>query len=341
MHQIRFGWNDYFSGTSIETTEQGSFTSQRTHSTSSVYVINCLFNNCNSGSAGGALYCTSNYLLVESTSFFSCKTSSGPGGAIRFNNTGSGQYVLYGVCGYDCIITNSDWGLFVRIDVYDSATSKNYINYSSISRCVEVKYRSFNVLGLTNGIILLPSTNISMNKCCQRPAMYCFSSYDSSSVTCSLSYTSIVDNHSTDENCIMFYRGGAKSEIKCCNILRNTEVSLNKRGTIHTAGNTMIEGSCILENNATYIFYQHSSYTITLSNCTVDKTTRYGSLIIQNTVTKSFIHGLNHLSTRNCHSEYGSTGYLTAIPYVSPPTKKEFCYCQSRKNFFLLNRIYL
>jgi hypothetical protein len=327
MHQIRFEWNDYFSGTSIATTEQGSFTSRRTHSTSSVYVINCLFNNCNSGSAGGALYCTSNYLLVESTSFFSCKTSSGAGGAIYFTNTGSGQCVLYGVCGYDCIITSGSWGIFARIVVYNSAMNKNYVNYSSITRCVEVNSNSYNVLGLEYGKILLPSTNISMNECIYRPAIYCYPYSDSSYVICSLSYSSIADNYASCDNCIMFYGGGAKSEIKCCNILRNTEVSLNGRGTIYTAGNTMIEGSCILENNATYIFYQHSSsYTITLSNCTVDKTTRYGSLTIQNTVTKSFIHGLNHLSTRNCHSEYDSAGYLTAIPYVSNPTQTDSCF---------------
>jgi hypothetical protein len=332
MHQIRLGWNDYFSGTSIATTEQGSFTSRRAHSTSSVYVINCLFNNCSSVSAGGALYCTSSYLLVESTSFFSCKTSSGAGGAIRFINTASGQCVLHGVCGYDCIITNGDWGLFVRINVYDSIMSKNYINYSSISRCVELNYGSYNVLGLNNGKILLPSTNISMNKCSYRPAMYCYPFSDSSSVICSLSYTSIVDNYATSENCIMFYRTGAKSEIKCCNILRNTQNSLNSLGTIYAGGNLMIEGSCILENTANCIFYQaSSSYTITLLNCTVDKTTNNGYLTIQSTVTKSFIHGLNHMSTQNCQSEYDSVGYLTAIPYVSHPTKTDSCNCYTNK----------
>jgi hypothetical protein len=156
MHQIRFGWNDYFSGTSITTTEQGLYTTSRqTYSTSSVYVTNCLFNNCNSASDGGALYCTSNYLLVERSSFFSCKSSSGAGGAIRYINTNSGQCVLHGVCGYDCIITNSNWGLFVRTDVYNVASSKNYINYSSISHCIEVNSGSYNVIGLTNGKSLL------------------------------------------------------------------------------------------------------------------------------------------------------------------------------------------
>jgi hypothetical protein len=211
--------------------------------------------------------------------------------------------------------------------VYNSATSKNYVNYSSISRCVEVNYRSYNMLALGNGRIYCPSTNISMNKCYHRPAIYFYPFRDLIYVISSLSYSSIADNHATRDNCIMFEINGAKTEIKCCNILRNTEAFLNGRGTISTFGNLMIEGCCILENNATYIFYQHSSsYTITLSNCTVDKTTNSGYLTIQNTVAKSFIHALDHLSTRNCHAKYDSAGTLTAIPYVSPPTKTDSCF---------------
>jgi hypothetical protein len=103
---------------------------------------------------------------------------------------------------------------------------------------------------------------------------------------------------------------GAKIEMKNCNILRNTQGSLSSEGTIYTYGNLMIENSCILENKATYIFYATSSGIITLSNCTVDGTGNTGSLIIQNTVTKSFILALNHLSTGNCETEYDVVGTL-------------------------------
>jgi hypothetical protein len=120
-------------------------------------------------------------------------------------------------------------------------------------------------------------------------------------------------------------------KIKYCNILRNTQASTSC-GIIHSDGNVMIEDSCILENSATHIFYQgYSSFTITLSNCTVDKTTNNRNLITRNTVTKSFILGLHHMSTQNCQSEYDSIGTLSAIPYVSRPTKKVFCYCFTDK----------
>jgi hypothetical protein len=212
--------------------------------------------------------------------------------------------------------------------VYNSATSKNYVNYSSISRCVEVNYGSYNVLGLTNGKILLPS------------GIICNPLSDSNSFICSLSYSTFADNYASNYDSILFNTGGAKSEIIYCNIIRNSQGSLDTRGTICTYGNLMIESCCILENKATNIFYTASSYTTTLSNCTADKTTNNGYLTIQNTVTKSFILALNHLSTRNCHSKYDSAGTLTAIPYVSNPTKKDSCFtCKFNKTqriYFLL-----
>ena len=95
----------------------------------------------------------------------------------------------------------------------------------------------------------------------------------------------------------------------------------------------MIEDSCILENNADYIIYAYSSYTLTFSNCTVDKTTtNTGILKIQNTVTKSFILALNHMSTEHCFAEYDSAGNLTPI-IEQPTSKKVICYCTYRNYF--------
>ena len=70
------------------------------------------------------------------------------------------------------------------------------------------------------------------------------------------------------------------------------------------------------------------------------------NVVTQNTVTKSFIHGLNHISTQNCHAQYDSAGTLTAIPYVSHTTKKviyyTFNHCQARiSDFFSLNWVFM
>ena len=65
-----------------------------------------------------------------------------------------------------------------------------------------------------------------------------------------------------------------------------------------------------------------SSSTIILSNCTVNKTTYNRNLVTQNTVTKSFILALNHISTQNCHSRYDYAGYLIPIIQTPYPLKK-------------------
>jgi hypothetical protein len=181
---------------------------------------------------------------------------------------------------------------------------------------------------------------MSMNKCACYTVISCYSFTDSSSVTCSLSYSSFADNIATQYRCIYFENLSANYEMKCCNVLRNTQAS-SSDGILYIRGNTTIKDSCILENNADYIFYIYSSYYTTLSNCTADKTTSSGSFIIQNTVTNSFILALNHMSTQNCNTEYDSAGALTLIPYISDPTKKEFCYtckinhCQASMSVFL------
>jgi hypothetical protein len=176
-------WNDYFSGTTATTTlNQQEHTSRPSHSGSNIYVLNCLFRSITSTSNGGALFCSSSvtYLLVESTSFFSCKTS-GYAGAIYFDNQNNGQCVLHEVCGYDCYSTNGNHYQFVNIYVKNDILSKNYINYSSISRCV--KEGAWYTLRLGNGKIFCPSFNVSNNKCLGEFVL-CYPFKDSNSVTC-------------------------------------------------------------------------------------------------------------------------------------------------------------
>jgi hypothetical protein len=325
MIHPKLSWNEYFGG-SPATTLSGQYNSRKNPSGLSVYVSNCLFNTFTSGDTGGALYCTSaTSFLVEFSSFFSCKTS-GSGGAIYFTNSGA-QSVLYGVCGYDCCTTNSNYYQFAYIQVKNDISSMNYVNYSSIVRCVNDISSTGYILRLYLGKICCPSINSSMNKCYYYSGISCRSSIDSSSFTCSLLYSTFADNNALDH--LTFYLStNAKYEMKCCNILRNTHPH-SYYGIISTWGNLLIEDSCILENNAKYIFYSSSSsYIITLSNCTVDKTTiTSGSLTILKRASNSFIHGLNHMSTQNCHSEYDSAGYLTAIPFISHTTKEKFCNC--------------
>jgi hypothetical protein len=326
---IRTLWNDYFTGNPTNYSSQ-TYTSKQTPSDASVYVFNCLFRSITSSGSGGALYCGSSvqYLFVESSSFFSCKISdSGNGGAIYFSNINNGQSVLYEVRGYDCSTPGNYDYLFAYIYVYNSVSYKNYVNYSSVTRCVNENSCPNFVLGLSRGSISCPSVNSSLNKCFVRSGIACWPTVDSNSVTCLLTYSSFTDNHDTGYNCIYLDRGDAKYEIKSCNILRNTQVSLGSHGTIATWGYLTIDNSCILGNTATNTFYQgSSSYTITLSSCTVDSTSNNGYLTTKNTVTKSFILALNHMSTLNCISVYDVVGTLTPIVQSSSTKKQMHCF---------------
>jgi len=323
MLRTKFAWADYFTG-NPEITLNGLPYLRQTPSAASVYVSNCLFSGCTISSGnGGALSCSTSttYLLVESSSFFTCKTDSGKGGAICFINTNYGQSVLYGICCFDCC--SSSYGPFAYTALKQAASTKNYANYTSITRCGAYSASANEVLSLEYGVIYCPSVNISMNDCNCYSGFFCTPYADASSVTCLLSYSSAVDNRATRYNFVWLNNGGVKYEIKCCNFLRNTQTS-SSYGIFFTRGNTAINDCCILENKATYIF--------TLSNCTLDSTSHYNSFTMKNTVTKSFILGLDYLSTRNCHAEYDSAGTLTAIPYVSRTTTKSFCYYNTCKN---------
>jgi hypothetical protein len=320
-------WEDFFTGT-YTNLQPKEYQERQTPSGTGVYVSNSLFKSITSTDNGGALCCTSaTYLLVESSSFFSCKTSSNNGGAIYFSN-GGGQCVLYEVCGYDSI--SSCYGQFAYIEVSNAVSSKNYVNYSSITRCVN-ELDVYRTVSLLNGKICCPSVNISMNKCRHRPGIYCQPYSDSGYVTCSLTYSTFADNNATYYMCIRLYTTGAKYEMKSCNVIRNTQVSSNSLGTICTRGYLTIDNSCILGNVAPNIICQESSYTITVSNCTIDTTSNYGNVITQSTVTKSFILALNHMSTRNCYSEYDSDGTLTPIIQTPSSSKKQnLCYSHGR-----------
>jgi hypothetical protein len=328
---VRTAWNDHFPANTTTNYNLQTYISRQTPSDSNVYISNCIFRSITSTSDGGALYCTSvTYFLVESSSFLSCKTSAQNGGAIYFTNS-SAQSVLYEVCGYDCC--SSSYYFFAYLRVNDASSSKNYVNYSSISRYVSEDSGSRNMFRLYNGKQCCPSVNMSMNKCYYRSGIFCTPFLDPNSFTCSISYSSFADNINDGYNCIVFDTNDAKYEMKSCNVLRNTQPLGNGEGTIRSDGILVIEDSCILENKAKYIFYQYYSCTITLSSSTVDSTSNNGYLTIQNIVAKSFILALNHLATQNCHSEYDSAGTLTPIIQTSSSSKKQV-YCYTRENAF-------
>jgi hypothetical protein len=178
------------------------YEARQTPSDTNVHVLNCLFRSISTTSTGGALYCNSvTCLLVESSYFISCKASD-RGGVIYFN-TGSGQSVYYEVCSYDCCSTGGLYGQFSYNGLYDVASTKNYVNYSSFVRCGTEISSPHHTICHHCGTQCYPSVNMSMNKCYGRSGIYSVPYKDSNSVTCSISYSTFVDNIATGYTCIM------------------------------------------------------------------------------------------------------------------------------------------
>jgi hypothetical protein len=331
---LRTSWSDFYTGSPTNTFPSKEYLSGQTPSGTGVYVSNSLFRSIISSASGCALCCSSiTYFLLESTSFFYCRTSSSYGGTVFISST---HCVFHKVCGYDCCSTytsGTSYDQFARTDVNSGASNKNHVNYSSIVRCVSEYSKSTYTMRHHSGYVFYPSVNMSMNKLHHNGIVIAQSSV-SNTVTCSLTYSTFVDNIATGYTWIAFWNSGTKYEMKSCNILRNTQDSLSTQGTIYTCGELIIENSCILENKADYIFYSTSSSSpITLSNCTVDSTSNNGYLTTKNRVTKSFILALAHISTRNCNSEYDSAGTLT------PSTSKKQLRCYTGDIFFLYPRL--
>jgi hypothetical protein len=330
MRITKTAWDDFFEGSVSPTLFSKRYTANQTFLDTNVYVLNCLFTRCTSPSSGGALYCKSmKCLLIESSSFFSCKASGNNGGAVYFFNSGEGQSVFYKVCGNDCNLdynsTGNCLGQFVYTYVNNSGLAKNHFNYSSIARCVSENSNSWHTLSLYKGRIFSPSINISMNRCASRSVFFIHPYFDTDFISCSTSYSSFVDNNATLYTCLVLYAYNSKSEIICCNILRNTQVNDTTEGIVRSRGEMTIKDSCILENSGGYIFYTDSLSSITLFNCTVDNTTNNGNLTLQSIAMSRFIHKLDHLSTELCSAEYDSVGPVCKNIIIHYSCKRFFC----------------
>jgi hypothetical protein len=305
-----------------------------------VYVHDCVFYCCSSDSDGGALYC--NYrvyrMLVEKSSFISCKTSSFNGGGIYFWSSSNGECVLSRICGFNCSSINSATdgttavGPFGYIYTKNNNTYRNHVNDSSITHTLkECKYSCYS-LYLYNGNILCQSVNLTNNECFGRTALYCSHIGSTESDTHCISYSSIVNNTANGSySCIWFSTSDYSQLIDTCNILNNEQTSYSTYGTIVTYGNLFIKDSCILGNNkGKKVFYASSSYMITISNCTIDddiisKTRYVGSFTVNKTIERTFSNAFSHIAPQGCDS------YITLKPKVPSQSSRYLIFYNIKK----------
>jgi hypothetical protein len=310
--------------TNIKEYKESIYTVTITPTDQNVYVHNCVFHYCSSSSSGGALNCGSSVykLLVEHTTFISCMTSSGHGGAIYFSSTTNGECIVSITCGFNC--SCSVYGQFIYTSTKNDVTCKNHVNDSSFAHSSISISDSREVLCLYYGTILCPSVNITNKICYAWAVLYCqpvTGTGSPVSETFCMSYSSVVnDTANGDKGCFLLQNSASSHRIDTCNIMNNKQNS-SSYGTISSWSNLFIKDSCILGNNeGKAVFYQSiSSNKITISNCTIDDDIftngRYsGSVTVIKTITKSFINALSHIVTQHCDSYFDSYGTLSAKP---------------------------
>jgi hypothetical protein len=278
-------------------------------------------------------------LLVEQTSFISCKTTSSYGGGIYFYSTTNGECILSKICGFDCSSKYSSGGegQFTYIYTRNSPTFKNHLNDSSITHSLNGYTGTLSAIFLWYGNILCPSVNSTNNVCYYYTALRTVPTPGTgspTSETCCISYSSIVNNTASGHICIMIDRTSTSQRIDTCNIINNKQ-STSSFAIIYSNGNLLIKDSCIIGNDENNKIFYVSSCRITLSNCTIDDGVftngRYsGDVTVIKTITKPFINALSHISTYHCDSYYDSYGTLTGKPNVPSKTSRCFMSCDSK-----------
>jgi hypothetical protein len=306
-----------------------------TPNANNVYVYDCFFHDISYSSNDGAICCDSNVykLLVEQSSFFSCKISSGRGGGIYFKNSGNYECVMSKICAFGCSCSNH--GQFAYINLGSNVNYKNHFNDSTIAHSLNDGKSPWDSIYYYSDTIFIPSDNFTNNECYTNPAFCCHTSRSSTLELCIVSYCSIVNNTANGGySCIRFYSSGSTHRIDTCNIISNKQTATT-HGTIKAFSNILIEDSCILGNNEeNSVFYTYSSsYTITVSNCTVDNNrfTGAGSVIFTKTAKSSFIHALSHIVTRSCDSNFDSYGTLTAKPNIPSRSSRFLISCNYKR----------
>ena len=312
------GWNDFFSGTPAILSKK----TERIYTglSGSVHIIDSFFKSLYSSSSGGSVYyssSTSSKLLIEESTFVSCKAASN-GGSIYFGT--SGEFALEKACGIECN-TTGNLGQFSYSSITDSIESKNAVNDSSVSCSYSQSY--YAPLYLEKGKIEVERSNFSSNICSQSAAMQCVPSSNGADLACSISYCTVAYNTGKTGS-LIYLAASYFFKIDSCNIISNTHPS-SGGVMILTNGKLEITGSCIINNSATYVIKNRNSNAVTLTNCTIDSFSKCsGSTNNINIPKTSFINKIKFLETALCFAKYDAVGSLTVVPDKTKyqPTKK-------------------
>ena len=287
-------WSDFFLGSPTPVSKQSSRYAA-TSGSIQVYDSTFCYIHYLSGNGGSILFSTTSSeskLLIEETSILNSR-ASGEGGGIYFSNSGS--CILSKLCGVNCSSTGSD-NQFDSISVSNDASYQNDVNDSSITYTLN-SAKQFTMQHFY-GSITIASTNISSNNCKYCSAARLQSNNVQSVITGIISYSSFANNTATSQRCINLGYCNRESplyQIKSCNFIKNKQQG-SSFGMITNFGQTKIDDSCFIENSGGYLFYNDVSYSIVITNCSIDDTcTTYGTVSIKNKPKSSFMNENVHV----------------------------------------------
>jgi hypothetical protein len=300
-------WTDYYSGSGTLYQQQ---TTRLTSFSGTAYIKNCFFNGLSTTDQAGAISCYSSsslLMLIESSTFINVQGAS-YGGAIYFSY--SGQYVSVKVCGYGCKSTSSH-SQFEYVQVTNGISSRNEVHDSSICGTNQPS-QNYEMLH-HYGKIIIDQTNFSSNSCRYGAPIHSNPSSNGNYVASTISYTTVANNVVASGMCIVLESSNLH-EVYSCNFISNTDQSSNN-GLMIVSGSLNLRDSCILNNSATYVIRNSGGKSITVTNCTMDSTSKFsGTVTISSTPKTSFINRIDHIETALCFSKYDSIGSLTVVP---------------------------
>lgn len=301
MLNLVFLWNDFYSdpvspSNSLQKTE---YKETKNAASGSQYVFQCFFVDCSSSMGGDILATSETKLLIEETTFSSCQATSGKGGGLYFDTTGS--CILSKVCSFKC--KSSSYGQFCYVKFPDTIGYNNTMKDCSIS-CTDNPSKSSETR-LYYGTILVSSINSSFNKCDCWSGFCVYPASSSSYSDCVLSFSCFSNNNMNGYMCVAFYGSSSKGEMRKCNVIKNSQTS-SSYGAVHTSGFLNVRESCVIENSIPYAFSIVTSNQINVYDSVFDKSNS-GKVTIENNAATSFLTLLMFIKTGDCDAEFIKT----------------------------------
>ena len=284
-------------------------TLQENFENENIYIFGCRFIDCEAtGGKASAINVSSatetTKMLIEKCFFKNCNSFSSEleycHGPIYYGEEGSA--VILQTCGLKC----SSGFIYTAFKNNAKLYTSNFIESS-----VCFSESEYHVIDVSEASVLFTRTNCSYNK--NKGATYsCVSSSCVNTLSCSHFVNNtgsyIVDIERQDD-----------SQLILCNIMKNGQIKDNGI-IVYSSKDLEVKHSCIIENNADYIFYTESSSTITVSDCTLaqdDVSKTSGSVTITDTNTYIKTIELAQLMNYNCELFERRSNCLTKSYFVS------------------------